>query len=161
MLWLLVVVLALNVVYMQTLSGRLPERVATHFGFDGLPDGWMTRNGFLRFATIFPVVLSVFMVGIAYAARFFDPHTLHVANAAYWQQPEHYVEACNRLLAAMCVLASAMIVFLGAVWRIMAAAQSRDPVRIGKSALVVAALPFALFIALWIAWLSRSFELPH
>jgi uncharacterized BrkB/YihY/UPF0761 family membrane protein len=36
--------------------GQLPERVASHFGSDDDPDGWLTRNGYLFF------ILSLILV---------------------------------------------------------------------------------------------------
>jgi uncharacterized membrane protein len=152
--------LALNTLYIQALAAGLPERVATHFGFDGRPDGWMSRAGFTRFAVAFPVAIALFVLGLGYCARYTDPNSLHVANAAYWRSSEHYVQACDRLLAALGVLVGGLTVFLAFVWHVMARAQTQEPVRIDKSALIVAALPFAVFVAGWCIWLGRLYDLP-
>ena len=29
--------------------GLLPDRIPTHFGAGGVPDGWMTRGGYTKF----------------------------------------------------------------------------------------------------------------
>jgi len=158
MVFLVLVVLALNVVYIQTLAGTLPERVATHFGFNGEPDGWMTRRGFVIFAIVFPIVISAIMVGIAFGIRNADPSTLKVANAEYWRRPEHFAEATSRIFDFLCIVACVVTMFFGGVWLVVAGAQSKDPPRLNKLALIAVVMPLVVFLALGVTWLNNSFK---
>ena len=158
--FLLPAVLVVNAFYVRSLADGLPERVATHFGFDGRPDRWMSRQGFVRFATYFPIGLALLMVGLGFGSRYLDPNSLHVAHAAYWRSPDHYIEACNRLMGALCIFACGITVFVAFVWRVTAQAQSKDPVRIDVKSLIGAVLPFGVFMACWCIWLSRMYDLP-
>jgi hypothetical protein len=45
------------IVLVVATSASLPPRVATHFGAGGLPDGWMTREGYVAFMLAFAVLL--------------------------------------------------------------------------------------------------------
>jgi hypothetical protein len=38
--------------YIATTTGQLPDPVATHFGRRNLPDGWMSRDGFVASITL-------------------------------------------------------------------------------------------------------------
>ena len=40
----------------------LPGRIATHFGLNGQPDGFMSRRGFVLFSILFPVALAGFLL---------------------------------------------------------------------------------------------------
>lgn len=44
--------------YLATVWGHLPERLPTHFGLSGAPDGWGSRNTLFFFA-LFPAVVHV------------------------------------------------------------------------------------------------------
>ena len=138
----------------------MPARVATHFGLDGQPDGWMSRAGFQRFAIVFPCVLAAFCVGLGYSARYLDPSTLHVQNPEYWQQPAHYAEACDRLTEALAALSIAMVGLFALVWRLVVRAQRFSPPRMDPKGLALATIPFMVFLAGWLVWLSSLFRLP-
>ncbi|HPZ97428.1 MAG TPA: DUF1648 domain-containing protein, partial [Phycisphaerae bacterium] len=42
---------------------RLPDRVASHFGASGEPDGWQSKQAFTTFTIAFPIVLAALMIG--------------------------------------------------------------------------------------------------
>ena len=44
---------------------RLPDRLATHFGIDGKPNGWMKKRTALRFGPWISLLLGIFSVGLA------------------------------------------------------------------------------------------------
>ena len=49
---LFVLLLAVVAFYIVTTTGQLPDPVATHFGRRNLPDGWMSREGFVASITL-------------------------------------------------------------------------------------------------------------
>jgi uncharacterized membrane protein len=77
---------------------ELPDRIATHFGPNGHPNGWMTRNQHATGMTLLGFGIPAFVIGICYSIRFFPSSTLNVPSASYWRTPEHYPEACQILL---------------------------------------------------------------
>jgi uncharacterized membrane protein len=38
---------------------HLPDRVASHFGAGGVPDGWMSKAAFAAFSLVFPIAIAV------------------------------------------------------------------------------------------------------
>jgi len=76
----------------------LPDRLATHFGATGQPNGWMTRDQHFIGITLLGFGLPAFVIGICYCLRFFPASMLNVPKASYWRSPEHYPEACRILL---------------------------------------------------------------
>jgi len=70
----------------------LPERLASHFGASGTPNGWMTKpQFFMTYALMFLVALFVeFSVGPKIATKPADK--LRLPNKEYWLAPERRAE---------------------------------------------------------------------
>ncbi|RYD25962.1 MAG: DUF1648 domain-containing protein, partial [Verrucomicrobiaceae bacterium] len=45
-------------------DGQLPDRVATHFGVNGAPDGWMDKSGFVPVAMVGGLGMPLLMMGL-------------------------------------------------------------------------------------------------
>ena len=77
----------------------LPEKMASHFSFDGMPNGWQPKDGF------FLVMLLV--VGLTGVIAFFSPriiaarpdNQLNLPHKSYWLAPARR-EATFRFIAA-------------------------------------------------------------
>jgi uncharacterized membrane protein len=54
------------VVFVANSASQLPERVATHFGGDGRPNGWMERQSYLHFIAILGLALAFLMAGLGF-----------------------------------------------------------------------------------------------
>ena len=98
LLFLLVAAIAFSVSLFYFLPS-LPDRLATHFGATGQPNGWMTRDQHFIGITLLGFGLPAFVIGICYCIRFFPASMLNVPKASYWRSPEHYPEACRILLS--------------------------------------------------------------
>ncbi|HOJ73075.1 MAG TPA: DUF1648 domain-containing protein [Phycisphaerae bacterium] len=74
---------------------RLPDRVVSHFGASGEPDGWQSKQAFTTFTIAFPIVLAALMIGaqatMLYLGRI--PISLvNLPNKKYWLAPERRAE---------------------------------------------------------------------
>jgi len=88
------IVFAASVLYFAPL---LPERMATHFGAAGQPNGWMTRSQHILFITLIGFGIPTLVITASYSMRFLPSSLLNVPNAAYWRTPEKYPEACDKV----------------------------------------------------------------
>jgi uncharacterized membrane protein len=70
----------------------LPDRLASHFGASGMPNGWMTKSQF--FVTYAVVLLPALIVEFwAYRRIAKTPDAkLRLPNKEYWLAPEHRAE---------------------------------------------------------------------
>ena len=70
----------------------LPDRLASHFGASGMPNGWMTKSQF--FITYAVVILPAFIVEFwAHGRIAKTPDAkLRLPNKEYWLAPEHRAE---------------------------------------------------------------------
>jgi uncharacterized membrane protein len=67
----------------------LPDRVASHFGASGMPNGWMTKPQFLiAYAVVLlPALVVEFWVGGRVSKK--PDSRLRLPNKEYWLAPEH------------------------------------------------------------------------
>jgi len=79
------------------LAPVLPAKVATHFGGSGQANGWMTRDGYLSFISLFGLGMPAIIIGLCHLIHFLPPALLNVPDAAYWRSPENYRRACGMI----------------------------------------------------------------
>ena len=72
--------------YLVFSAWQLPERVASHFGAQGQPDGWMSRSNHLLLMAVFGFAFPLFLVGLFFVLRFV-PEGLNVPDRDYWLAP--------------------------------------------------------------------------
>ena|SRR5579871_3186866 len=94
----------------------LPDRMASHFGASGMPNGWMPKNAFLLIylAVLFAAFSVEFLVPRSLAKK--SDRSINLPNKAYWLAPERRAETfaffdkffawygCAFLLLEVCVL---------------------------------------------------------
>ena len=79
----------------------LPERMASHFGFDGAPNGWMPKDSFF-------LVMSL-MLGLTLFISFVVPriiaalpdNQINLPHKAYWLAPERRTNTFQFVCAQM------------------------------------------------------------
>src|SRR5687768_10431534 len=84
--------------FMVSSASQLPARVATHFDFQGHPNGWMSRSGHLTFMWILGTILPLLPVVILYLTRSLPPGLINVPNRDYWLAPERRQETLAYLM---------------------------------------------------------------
>lgn len=134
----------------------LPDRVATHFGPNGRPNGWMSRDAFVRFeifTTLLPVAI---MYAIGFLASALPPSLINLPNKDYWLAEERRATTIRKLRVSMFELGNATLAFLlFVVWSIIDA-NKEGPAEIG-SMFTYALFVFLVFLAIWMFLLLRPF----
>ena len=157
MLVLLAVAVALFV--LSTID-RLPEVVATHFGADNRPNGWMTRSGYLLFTFALSAGVSALVIfGVGFLPRI-RPQWTNIPRRDYWLALERREESLSFLAAHACWLACLMVLFIAGIHgRILLAHQSQPP--------LLPMMPFLALlggflsgVALWTVKIYRRFPRP-
>ena len=114
--------------YVWFSAAQLPERVATHFGVGGEPNGWMTRAGHVRFTLVAGVAIPAFVLGVFALVRYCGDAGLNIPHKAYWLAPERRQETIAFIQRQGVWFAAVMIVFLAGLHRSIVAANVRSPV---------------------------------
>ncbi|WP_337174027.1 DUF1648 domain-containing protein [Paludisphaera sp.] len=77
----------------------LPDRVATHFGPDGQPDGWASRSDYATYLLSSAALISILCAGPLYLTRKLPESLINIPERDYWLAPERRDEAHARLFA--------------------------------------------------------------
>jgi serine/threonine-protein kinase len=137
--------------YVWGTATQLPERVATHFGASGQPNGWMTRAGHVQFTLIFGLIVPAFVVGIFAAMRFFGDRWLNIPRKDYWLAPERRQETYDFILRQGFWFAGMFIAFLAAIHHSIITANTRSPVTLPGSDVGWIAGPYLVATFVWVA----------
>ena len=71
---------------------QLPPQVASHFNFQGNPDGWTSKQAFVGLAVALILMIGGTFVAIALFIRQVPLSLMNLPNKAYWTTPERAQE---------------------------------------------------------------------
>src|SRR5512133_625506 len=92
----------------------LPDKVASHFGTGGTPNGWMTKRGFLTFSVIFGLAMPLAVVGIFSLITVLPHWMVNLPHKEYWLGPEQRHQTRRYLIRQGLWLACLMLVMFAA-----------------------------------------------
>jgi len=140
-------------------ANQLPERVASHFGPDGLANGFMARHLYLAFILGFGVGLPALVgltigISVRYGSRF-----INIPNRDYWLAPARREETSAYLVAHTTWLTVGLAGFAVAVHLLVIRANRLNPPRLDTDVMIALLAVLAALVAVWAALLSRRFRL--
>jgi uncharacterized membrane protein len=140
-------------------SHQLPERVASHFGPDGVANGFMPREMYLAFMIGLGVGLPTLValavgISVRHASRF-----INIPNREYWLAPARREATTAYLAAHTSWLAIGLAAFAVAVHLLVIRANRLNPPRLDTDVLIALLAVLAAVLAAWVAMLSRRFRL--
>jgi len=143
------------VAFLACTISLLPEHMATHFGANGHPNGWMSRSSAVIFQGVIGLILPLIIAVAFFAIRFASPEKIRVPRRDFWFAPERRTETCTYLLRQGFWLASLLVLFQGAVWYQLIQANARSIPHLSSSSFLVA---IGIFGAAMIAWVMSFFR---
>ncbi len=121
--------------YFHTL---MPERVATHFDYNGVPNGWMTRNVLVIFnSALFLLMASAFTL--------IPFKVMNIPNRDYWLAPSRIKDTEAVALGMYTRTGIATMLFIMAVLCLMYRANLSGQVNLGQGIWIYMAV-FVIYI---------------
>lgn len=145
-----VVLLALTV-------SELPVRVATHFGFEGVANGWMSRNAYQIFLFALPLVIGLMLMGVSALVRFCPAQLINLPRKDYWLAPERRALTAAMLRSRMMWLACLMMLFFGGLHVLTLEANRVQPPQLSMGGLLMSMMVFLLSLMIWVIFLLMRF----
>ncbi|EDY19833.1 conserved hypothetical protein [Chthoniobacter flavus Ellin428] len=143
--------------YVWWSSAHLPARVATHFGANGLPNGWLTPGGYLCFMLIFGTVVPAFVLGNFAFIRRLNGWGLNIPHKDYWLAPERREETFDYVQSRGFWLAALLLALLTIVNGSIVAANARTPVAL-QPAFFIGLGAFLIAVLVWGITFTRHFR---
>jgi serine/threonine-protein kinase len=141
---------------------RLPERVATHFGGAGAPNGWMSRAGLQTFDLVFTPLIVMVVVAVGLLTSVLPPSFINVPHRDHWFAPERRRDSHARLFAHMVWLACLIAALLIGVNHLTFQANlGPGPAHLSGAGLVGLLVGFVAALVVWIVRLHRMFPAPR
>jgi len=142
--------------YVWWSSAQLPERVATHFGANGTPNGWQTQAGYLRFTLIFGTVVPGFVLGTFMLIRQLNGWGLNIPHKDYWLAPDRRQETMDFVQRRGVWMAGLMLAFLTSVHYSILVANAQTHVSLPPAFFILIGA-FVVATLVWSVTLIRHF----
>src|ERR1700693_3557914 len=139
----------------------LPDRLASHFGASGIPNGWMTKSPFfVTFAVILLPALAVeFLLSFGISKK--SDAKLRLPNKQYWLGPERRAETLAYFDSFFawygCVFLFIEVFAMGLAMR----ANFDTPPQLPAGPIVSDIAGFILFNVVAVIAMFRRFSTPH
>ena len=149
-----------NVILALVSLAILPERVAIHFGWGGIPDNWGPNT-----------VNTLFLIGlqtVLFLALYFSPRMaviipakfVNLPHKEFWLAPENRDRFQAKFSAFVHRFGAALFAFLFAVGLLSIQANLSQPVRLQERPLFVLLALFLAYTLAWVIVFFRGFRLP-
>ena len=135
----------------------LPERVASHFGFEGVADGWMARSVYLTFTATFPLVIGLIFAGVTALVRILPAKYINIPRKDVWLVPARRASTARLISRRMTGLLCLMTLFFGALHLLTVEANRTVPVRLSMGGLLLVTMGFLIALMLWVIFLLMRF----
>ncbi len=153
----LLVVIALQVAYY---APRLPRTVASHFGLDGQPDGWMPKTAFLElYAVIVVITVGPFLLLPLLLKRIPDD-LVNLPHKDYWLAPERRDETHRTIAVYLVWFGVGTLMLVSHVMGVSFAA-SLDPGPASPGTFWWALGLYLAFTVVWLVLFVRRFRQPR
>jgi hypothetical protein len=137
--------------------GLLPDRIPTHFGAGGVPDGWMTRGGYTKFMLAFTVGLPFAMAGaIGWLPRL-APWLVNMPNRDHWFAPARRGATLAFLGRHGCWLGCMIVLMVSGVHLLILRASASTPPRLDEGLFLWMMAGFAAAFVFWLVAIFRRF----
>jgi uncharacterized membrane protein len=155
---LFVLLLVVGAILIGATTSQLPAQIASHFGADGTPNGWMSRDGYRLFMLAFAVVLpAVVVLGLTFRPGC-SAKQLKIPNRDYWLEPVRR-DATQRYIATLaCWLGSLLVAFIAAIHLLLIEANATQPPHLPRQLFITLLVLFLVALATWIATMALHFR---
>ncbi|HXH03444.1 MAG TPA: DUF1648 domain-containing protein [Candidatus Competibacteraceae bacterium] len=148
------------VIYILKDSATLPATMATHFGSGGMPNGYMSRDGYIAFMVALVVVIPA-LVGLGgRLVRWLPAHMVNLPNKDYWLAPERRAQTTAWVESSTIVYAVFLVLFFCFIHSLVATANGSVPVRLPERPFFIGTFVFVaatvfLLVAFYIRFRRR------
>jgi uncharacterized membrane protein len=148
--------------YLAWTVPQLPQRVATHFGAAGQPDGWMTRSAYVGFIASFSLAGPCLTIAIVFVMRFLPDCTINISHREFWLAPERRNETFAYLQRHAFWFASMFVAFFAGLHFLTVQANMQQPAAsLSMPTLFAMICCFLLVTLIWSLSMRRHFNKGH
>lgn len=118
---------------MAATYSRLPERVASHFGANGVANGWMSRDGYAWFMVGVGTLVTVTILAAFGSVRYLPSALVSIPRRDYWLAPERRDATARTLMRSGLLMVGLNAFFFLAVHLLIVAANQTQPPKLSSA----------------------------
>lgn len=141
-------------------SADLPPMVAAHFGANGAPNGYMSREAYVAFMTLLVVALPLLVAAAGRLSARLPSRLVNLPNKDYWLAPERRAGALARIGLLSTLYAHVLVLFLVFAHWLIVDAHGRAPVRLAEGPFFAGLGVFVAITLLWAVAFHFAFRRP-
>lgn len=138
----------------------LPDRVAIHYGADGMADGWGPNYVNALFMTGTHVLLFSLLYFAPRLVTWLPPRFVNLPNKSYWLSPENKTRAVEKIQPFMWLFGSGVFVFFFVLGLLSYHANLQTSARLNLRIFLPALGVFLACNAWWVYRFYRAFRIP-
>jgi hypothetical protein len=138
---------------------QLPDPMASHFGADGVANGWLTRGRYFWLLAIVGGGIALLLGDIGILVRRLPRSIVNVPHHRYWATDEHWPLALDRISAWMAWLGVATTGLLLVILE-MTVRANLDSEPLPGPAMWGSLGSYFAFVAAWLVGLHRALRPP-
>lgn len=112
---------------------RIPERIASHFGANGVANGWMSRDGYVWFMVGIVTLVSATMLAAFGSVRYLPSALVNIPRRDYWLAPERRDETARTLMRSGLLMVGLNSLFFLGIHLLVVAANEAQPPRLSDA----------------------------
>lgn len=136
----------------------MPDPMATHFGFGGKANGWMSKDGFFVFETVIFLITSLSFIVMPWLFQKFKVRkSINLPNRDYWLAPERidaFYEYFRESFGWFGV--ATLTLLIGVLQLTFTANLQADPV-LDNNIFLIIFIGYLLFVTIWLITFIRKF----
>jgi hypothetical protein len=144
-------------IYLVYSAVLLPERMATHFGCDGQPDGWMSRSADLVIFGVLGIGLPLLFAGSSIVTRFLPPWFINISHREYWLSPERLPQTRAYIARQLLWMGCLMVLFLAGMHYLTIQANRITPAHLPMDLFLTVLGGFLAGVGIWSFIFIRHF----
>lgn len=160
----IVVLIALMVIagaQLEHYYPQLPDKIATHFGGSGQPDGWNAKSTFVWINAILLGSLSLVFVAIAWLVPKLPASLINIPHKDYWLAAERKQQTMESFAVQILWMNNATLAFLVLLFHLIIRTNLNGAPRLG-AAFWISFAGFMIFVIVWaVALYLRYLNLPN
>ena len=138
----------------------LPERIASHFGVGGQPNGWMSNSAFAATMVGTDTLLFVTFLFSSRLLRVCPTSLVSLPNRDYWLSPENRPRMEGILDRLMMEYGVVMFLFMLVLGVLVLQANLTEPALLNERPLLYALGVLLVYTVYWTVKCFRSFRIP-
>jgi hypothetical protein len=151
---------ALALIQVGTYAESLPPTMATHFGAGGVPNGYMSKEGFIVFYLGFMFFLPGLFMAASVLIEKLPVSLINIPNRKYWMTPARREQTVTSLARGIRFLGLMTGLFLIAIDQLVINANMVKPPVLDERGTWVFLFAFVFTIISFLLWITIRFRKP-